>query len=202
MEPLALPPLLEPIRRHIEGSLRPRLALGFRDDAGTSLRGTRLGGEPATAPGTTWPMGGNGPLTFIGQLDFEELARLGMPELGLPDAGILALFHDLSAHPRRGDAAYQLMWAPRDVQLLARPPAAQVLPRRVLDSTRADIPSMPHFFLDCVPHAWPGWDDVGEDEDGNETACPSSTPTSTTAACRIRCAATHTGCNRILGSPS
>ena len=170
MEPLDLTPLLEPIRDRIEASLRPRLSLRFRDEDATSIHGTRLGGLPAAAAGTPWPAGANGPFTFLGQLDFEELSRLGGPELGLPGAGILALFYDLSVGQTSGDrTAYQLMFTARDPELLTPPPNARILPRRALESTDANIPSMPHFFLDYQPHSWPGWDEAGEDEDGYET---------------------------------
>jgi len=82
-------------------------------------------------------MGEKGPMTFIGQLDFEELAPAATPELGLPEKGVLSLFYDLSRAPGIGHAAqvstlFQLHHSPGEVSLPEPPEGAQLLPRQEL----------------------------------------------------------------------
>jgi len=89
MTSLALPAILESLRNSLEKLPAPCILLL---PAETNTRLTRLGGLPLLAPGSTWPNGADGPLPFVGQIDFAEVAASRGVELGLPDHGLLALF--------------------------------------------------------------------------------------------------------------
>ena len=94
----SLPPELEMIRDHVEKSVRRSVVLAPAGPAETYR--TRFGGRPALPPGASWPRSDRGPLSFLGQLDFSELAPAGGEALGLPVDGILSVFYDLETHPR------------------------------------------------------------------------------------------------------
>jgi len=65
-------------------------------------RRTRFGGIPTQLDGA-WPSGPDGPLTFLGQLDFAELAKTNGGRLvDLPDDGLLHLFYDTERMPYLG----------------------------------------------------------------------------------------------------
>lgn len=62
-------------------------------------RGSRFGGAPLLPPGAPWPEGPEGPLGFVGQLDFEQLRREHGGALPLPAAGLLSVFYDVENQP-------------------------------------------------------------------------------------------------------
>ena len=88
---LELPTVLEPLRLTIETLLSPCILLLPEQ---TATGHTHFGGAPRLAPGSAWPSGPDGPLSFVGQLDFAQAVGAGGVELGLPDRGLLALFCD------------------------------------------------------------------------------------------------------------
>lgn len=99
MSRLTLPPDLGVIGSTIMESLRPCLILAPAFD-GTGDRGTHLAGLPQVPPGTKWPRGAEGPMSFLGQLDFRELGEAGENRVGLPETGTLAFFYDMLSQPR------------------------------------------------------------------------------------------------------
>jgi uncharacterized protein YwqG len=125
-EPLPLPPSLEPWRDHLEATAAPCLLFNLEDAEDPALAGCRYGGHPLVPPGTEWPRSPAGPLHFVGQLDFAELAAVrgeALPEL--PRDGVLALFYDMQEQ-RWGiepqDSAYwKLVWTPRSAEAVALP---------------------------------------------------------------------------------
>lgn len=54
---------------------------------------SRLGGVPDMVSDAEWPVGPEGPLGFLGQIDLAAARQAGGPEW-LPDAGALQFFHD------------------------------------------------------------------------------------------------------------
>lgn len=98
--PIELPKLLEPWRRSFESLLAPCVLLA--PSRGTTSR-TCTGGAPLLAQRSAWPAGPDGPLSFIGQVDFAEAAAAGGTAVGLPDRGLLALFYDTENYFRNDD---------------------------------------------------------------------------------------------------
>lgn len=111
---LDLPGALEPMRERIESSSAPCIVL-HPAEAGEVTR-TRLGGSPLLPRGAEWPRSDRGPLSFVGQLDFRELALAAGRELGLPEDGVLSLFYDVEDQPWGYDpahaAGFAIVYAP------------------------------------------------------------------------------------------
>ena len=106
----SLPKTLEPYRCAIEASVRPALALSTGERQGV-LSGSRYRGAPLVPPGTPWPRSPNGPMSFLGQLNFADLSRAsggGLP--GLPRQGILGLFYDAREQRWGFDPRDQRYW--------------------------------------------------------------------------------------------
>jgi uncharacterized protein YwqG len=79
-------------RRVVEDiKARMEFALLFVPATETGL--SRLGGEPDMVPGGVWPVGPEGELGFVGQLDLAAARQAGGPEW-LPATGLLQFFHD------------------------------------------------------------------------------------------------------------
>jgi hypothetical protein len=73
------------------------LVLERADLASFALGATRVGGSPDLPEATAWPAVKKAPMTFVGQLDLAELARLSGPDWAmlLPTSGLLSFFvHD------------------------------------------------------------------------------------------------------------
>jgi len=104
-----LPRLLEPFRRSIEATLAPSVALMSSAVPG-GLASSRLGGVPLVPWGTAWPQSPNGPMTFIGQLNFEHLAVHLPINAGLPRRGLLGLFYDVQEQPWGFDPKDRAHW--------------------------------------------------------------------------------------------
>lgn len=62
-------------------------------------RGSRFGGEPLLPAKVAWPEGPEGPLGFVGQLDFEQLGHAHDGALPLPPRGLLGVFYDIENQP-------------------------------------------------------------------------------------------------------
>lgn len=99
MPRLSLPSDLGAIASTVMESLRPCVVLSPALE-GTGDRGSRLAGLPQVPPGTKWPHGPDGPMSFLGQLDFRELSEAGGVRVGLPETGTLAFFYDMLRQPR------------------------------------------------------------------------------------------------------
>jgi uncharacterized protein YwqG len=93
--------------------MRPTEAAGF----------SKLGGNPELPVGADWPVGPEGPLGFILQVDLATVRRQGGPDW-LPDTGALYAFHD-----DRGGMADQvrIVFSASEMRAPLPPPAA--LPR-------------------------------------------------------------------------
>ncbi len=136
---LELPSVLEPLRASLEQLAAPCILLV---PAGSARTRTYTGGAPSLRAGSRWPEGPDGPLAFIGQVDFGEAVSAGGVDLGLPDRGLLALFYDRDnfwsdddaeprsrfrlVHTEDADAAVELA-PPGDLELGER---ASLLPKR------------------------------------------------------------------------
>ncbi len=126
-----LPPSLETWRERIETVVAPGILFTARDAEDPDMPGCRYGGHPLVPPGTDWPRSPSGPLVFIGQLDFAELAACrgeALPDL--PRDGVLALFYDVQEQ-RWGfdpkDSAYwKLLWTPHSAEAVPLPPPAEL----------------------------------------------------------------------------
>lgn len=95
-----LTPAPKPIRvdravetRRVIDEIKARLEFGLLLTPATEPRLSRLGGEPDMPPGTEWPVGPEGALGFLGQLDLMAARQAGGPE-SLPETGLLQFFHD------------------------------------------------------------------------------------------------------------
>lgn len=69
-----------------------RLITQSADDASLSLGVTKIGGEPDLPSGTLWPTWKDSPLSFVAQLNLEELNRIS--QTPLPPRGLLSFFYD------------------------------------------------------------------------------------------------------------
>lgn len=95
------------------------------------MPGCRYGGHPLVPPGTQWPHSPRGPLSFVGQLDFAELAACRAEALpNLPRDGVLALFYDVQEQPWGFDpkdgASSKLLWTPRSSEAVALAPPREL----------------------------------------------------------------------------
>jgi uncharacterized protein YwqG len=113
-----LPPSLESWRERIETAVAPCILFTPRDEQDPALPGCRYGGHPLVPPGTQWPHSPKGPLHFVGQLDFAELAACrGEALSNLPREGVLALFYDVQdqhwGFDPKDRAFWKLVWTPR-----------------------------------------------------------------------------------------
>ncbi len=84
--PLALPAALEPYRPTIEAAARPAIRLDApADPTGAAAQ---FGGRPLVPPGTSWPEGKDGPMFFVGHVDFAQVRRqAGAAAAELPGDG-------------------------------------------------------------------------------------------------------------------
>ena len=92
-------------------------------------RGSRFGGEPILPPEVAWPEGPEGPLNFVGQLDFEQLRREHKGALPLPQRGLLSVFYDIENQP----VGYESDDA-RSLSLVYVPDPSRAEPRESEDS--------------------------------------------------------------------
>jgi len=123
--------MAELLRQRFSGVRADALAALLRDgieaemqpvDPDLLLFGSKFGGLPWLPPGTPWPTGEEGPLTFVAQIDLAELA--GLPAAGvLPPAGRLVFFADYPGMVGAGAADCLVRHLPPDAELRPlRPP--------------------------------------------------------------------------------
>ncbi len=85
-------------------------------DAGLPAWASKFGGAPYLAAGSQWPKSPDGkPLTFIGQLNFGEIAEAlraagATPPPDLPAKGLLMFFYDMEKSPWGGEPGDQNHW--------------------------------------------------------------------------------------------
>lgn len=126
-----LPPSLDAWRERIETAISPCILFTARDEDAPDMPGCRYGGHPLVPPGTQWPHSPRGPLSFVGQLDFAELAACRAEALpNLPRDGVLALFYDVQEQPWGFDpkdgASSKLLWTPRSSEAVALAPPREL----------------------------------------------------------------------------
>lgn len=80
---------VERVRELREALVRPALRLTSADEPGFS----KLGGAPELPPELAWPVGADGPLAFVTQMDLAEARAAGGPDW-LPDEGAIYVFYD------------------------------------------------------------------------------------------------------------
>lgn len=125
-----------------------RVYLKSHDAGGArgTKKGSRFGGRPLLPTKTRWPKGPKGPLTFIGQIDFEQLAAAHKGALPLPRSGVLGFFYDVDNQAwgeRPGDSRFwKLVYVP-DVAAaeLTKNGSDKSVPLRVLQPTFAKAQS-------------------------------------------------------------
>ena len=86
---------------------------------------SRLGGDPDLPSGTEWPRKRGAPLSFIGQLDRADVARVD-DEGVLPRDGLLSFFYDATTQEARGfdpadRGSWQVSQLPAGTQLRRTP---------------------------------------------------------------------------------
>ncbi|MFP2928781.1 YwqG family protein [Pyxidicoccus sp. 3LG] len=123
-----------------------------------SPRGCRYGGLPFLPPGTSWPRSPEGPLHFLGQLDFAELAECRgehLPEL--PKEGLLAFFYDVENQPWGTKPSHRAFW-----ELIHVPPGSEQVPLSPpAELLRAERPVLPLRHLrPSLGLSLPGWADL------------------------------------------
>jgi uncharacterized protein YwqG len=136
---LKLPRVLQPHRALLEGMLAPCIHFD-KEEGAPRARGCRLGGLPLVPPGTPWPHAPEGPLHFLGQLDFEELTSCRGEALpGFPASGLLAFFYDVEKQPwgrePEDHASWRLIWTPGDAEVVTLQP-----PEELMESERSILP--------------------------------------------------------------
>jgi uncharacterized protein YwqG len=153
---LRLPASLKPYRSALQKALAPCILLTPQEGQAES-RGCRYGGLPLVPPGTGWPHAPNGPLPFVGQLDFAELAACPGASLPLlPRDGILSLFYDIDgAHGGfnpEDSAFWRLLWTPHSADAVPLQPPAELL-------EEPDLPTRPYRLLPMAGLSLPDfWD--------------------------------------------
>ncbi|MFP2909396.1 DUF1963 domain-containing protein [Pyxidicoccus sp. 3LFB2] len=156
-QPLELPDTLAAYRAVLERSLAPCVL--FDKVAGpTGPRGCRYGGLPFLPIGTQWPRSPEGPLHFVGQLDFAELSgcrRDSLPEL--PKDGVLAFFYDVENQPWGSKPEDRAFW-----QLVYVPAGAEVVPvsppQELTQAERSVLPECR--IIPSMGLSMPGWSDL------------------------------------------
>jgi hypothetical protein len=129
-----LPPALEPYADEIRAIALPCVHLRA-EPVRLPLPATasKFGGTPCMPDGATWPTGASGkPMTFVGQLNFGEIATSlsaagQTPPPEMPESGVLSLFLDMGSMPSgsdEGDRDYRrFIWT--------KDPSGPVPPRAV-----------------------------------------------------------------------
>ena len=77
--------------------LLPAIALTATrtDDAEIAIGASKFGGAPDVATGFEWPLWNELPLSFVAQINLDEIAAFDI-ENKLPDSGLLSFFYDLN----------------------------------------------------------------------------------------------------------
>lgn len=170
---LALPVSLRPHRALLEKALAPCI-LFEKEKGDAQSRGCRFGGLPLVPPGTQWPCSPEGPLHFLGQLDFAELATCrgaALPEL--PREGILAFFYDVEnqawGNAPQDSTLWRLVWTPSGADAVPLEPPKELMDwdRSILSPYRL-VPSLglslPDFWDLRAPVAPDFWSDTQGDD--------------------------------------
>jgi uncharacterized protein YwqG len=172
-QPLVLPDSLRPHRALLEKALAPCI-LFDKENGDAHSRGCRFGGLPLVPPGTQWPCSPEGPLHFLGQLDFAELAACRgavLPEL--PRDGILAFFYDVEnqawGNNPEDSSLWRLVWTPSGADAVPLEPPKELMDwdRSILSPYRL-VPSLgfslPDFWDRRAPVAPDFWSDTQGDD--------------------------------------
>lgn len=156
-QPLDLPASLAPHRTLLERTLAPCILLDKTQGSERS-RGCRYGGLPLVPEGTSWPRSPEGPLHFLGQLDFEELAAHRGEALNeLPERGLLAVFYDVENQPWGLEPTDRAFW-----HLIYVPPSVEPVPLvPPVELMEAELPVLPACrLIPSLGRSLPGWWDL------------------------------------------
>ncbi|WP_083435017.1 DUF1963 domain-containing protein [Rhodopirellula islandica] len=69
-----------------------RLSAERTRDSQTPIGVSKFGGEPDVPPSFDWPMWEDEPMTFLGQINCQQISRILCPNF-FPDSGLLFFFH-------------------------------------------------------------------------------------------------------------
>lgn len=119
------------VRALIQGLERPMLRLCPAKQHGFS----KLGGEPEMPPELAWPIGRDGPLAFVAQLDLAGVHAAGGPQW-LPKSGALYFFFDDQSD------RMTVLFAKRPGERRAEPPAALEPEREFGERRVAFVPTL------------------------------------------------------------
>lgn len=165
---LRLPVSLKPYRSALQKALAPCILLTPQEGQAES-RGCRYGGLPLVPPGTRWPHAPSGPLPFVGQLDFAELAACPGASLPLlPRDGILSVFYDIDgAHwgsTPEDSAFWKLLWTPHAEDAVPLQPPPELLEEPELPTRPYHLQplaglSLPEFLDTHTSLSTKDWDD-------------------------------------------
>lgn len=150
---------IDRVHELIRNLARPMLRLEPAERPGLS----KLGGAPEMPPELAWPVGPDGPLAFLAQIDLAEARAAGGPDW-LPATGMLFVFNDLE---RYGFPDHVRVLFARSRDGVARPPPAPLREeydfgeRRVRFQPAASAPSLD--WLDLDPRLGRGLDDLNEE---------------------------------------
>jgi hypothetical protein len=159
---IRIPSGLEPFRHDIEAALQPCVLL---EQTGEEVTGSFLGGNPVGPPELSWPSSPERPMSFLGQLDCEELDRAA-PGIVPIRNGTLMFFYDTDRavsgrHPEDRDY-WTLVYSVENRSLSHSPPeGACAYPRVGL------VPRLGTSFRSPLAAGWPSrefvfehWDDL------------------------------------------
>lgn len=156
-KPFQFPSSLAPHRTVLEQALAPCI-LFDKSQGDERSRGCRYGGLPLVPEGTPWPRSPEGPLHFLGQLDFEELSTHRAGTLSeLPEKGLLAFFYDVENQPwglNSADRAFwRLIYVPPDMK-----PVPLLPPEELMEAERPILPTCR--LIPTLGLSLPGWWDL------------------------------------------
>lgn len=144
---IPIPADLAELEDRIIDAVAPCVVLGPASDAESEGVRTRLGGDPIMLPGRPWPSVAGRPLSFVGQLDFAELAQANGAALGLPARGILGFFYDLEGHVDGSEPDHRAHWElcfapePDEAVVVPVPEAARIPPEPLVADEALSLPS-------------------------------------------------------------
>jgi uncharacterized protein YwqG len=96
----------------MERLIRPAVFLGVEE---SKVGRSKIGGAPVWGAPAEWPVGRNGPLSLLVDLDLAEVTECGV-EVGLPHHGRLQFFYDLVDYPAGSDGdhrdGWRVVWLP------------------------------------------------------------------------------------------
>jgi len=134
------PPPPTPPTRNVPELLAPFCRPAAQLITASAKATSYFGGVPTLPRGTTWPMKGGKPLSFLACVDLSSLSKT-LPQPWLPSSGRLLFFYDTEKQPWGFDPKDRGGWAVMpagDEQLPASSPMGESLRRHDIDFRKID----------------------------------------------------------------